>query len=448
MISLRRRLFYTTFLIIFLIITPLLILYALGYSVSNGFKLQKTGILVIASEPKYAKIYLNGELQRDFLKQFYNKDSHKTTPQKIKDLTPGDYNIKLELDGYWPWEKKLTIWPGQSTFAEDVKLFKKDTPILLQNGEKNISINNNKTNIFTWNKKEATFINPTSNEIKIVNIATSTLPENQDALWSPNSSKLLLNNFLVNENGQTTDLRSKTDKLAKNFQWDNYSDRYVYYITNTGLSRYQTDNGANTKIINSANINNFFAQKDTIYFLNNEKEATVLNVFDVQKNKISNKINLPLSNYSFINKDQKLLNILDNKYNILYLLDINSTIKQLKDSLGNISSKNQWISDTQLIYANDFEIWMYDLESSRKKLITRISKKITNIAWLPTNGHILFSTGNNINVIELDDREKYNITKLIESDQIKNPVLNKTGDALYFNGTINGEKGVYKLSID
>jgi len=423
-------------------------MYAMGYSFSNGFKLQKTGILVIASEPKYAKIYLNGELQQDFIKKLYKKDDYKTTPQKIKNLIPGEYNIKLELDGYWPWEKKLAIWPGQSTFAEDVKLFKKDAPVSLLSGEQNISINNNKSNILAWNKKEATLINPITNEIKKIDIATSTLPENKNVIWSPSSNKALLDNFLIDENNQISDLRTKTDKQAKNFQWDNYSDRYVYYINSAGLNRYQTDDKTTTKIISSAAISNYFAQKDTIYFLINEKESTILNIFDTQKNKITGKINLPLSNYSFINREQKLLNILDNKYNILYLIDVNSSIKQLKDSLSNISPKNQWISDTQLIYANDFEIWMYDLDSSRKKLITRISKKITDIAWLPTNGHILFSTNNNINVIELDDREKYNITKLLEANQIKNPALNKTGDTLFFYADLNDEKGVYKLSIN
>jgi len=448
MISLRRRLFYTTFLIIFFIITPLLILYALGYSVSNGFKLQKTGILVIASEPKYAKIYLNGELQRDFLKQFYNKDSYKTTPQKIKDLTPGEYNIKLELDGYWPWEKKLAVWPGQSTFAEDVKLFKKDTPVSLLQGEKNISTNAKRTDILTWNKKEAAIINLASNEIQNINLGSSTLPENQDAGWAPNSNKILLGNFLIDENNQTTDLKAQIDKQGKNFQWDNYSDEYIYYTNNTGLSKYRIADKAVTKIIDSTNVGNFFAKRDFIYFLSNEKDATILNILDTQEKKISNKINLPLSSYSFINKDQDLLNLFDDKHNMLYILDVNSSFKQLKDSLSNVSKKNYWINDTQLLYANDFEIWMYDLESSRKKLITRISKKITNVAWLPTNGHILFSTANSINVIELDDREKYNITKLIETDQIKNSVLNKDGDTLYFDATINGEKGVYKLSID
>jgi len=448
MISLRRRLFYTTFLIFFLIITPLLIMYALGYSFSNGFKLQKTGILVIASEPKYAKIYLNGELQQDFLKRLYNKDNYKTTPQKIKDLAPGEYNIKVELDGYWPWEKKLSIWPGQSTFAEDIKLFKKDAPASILQGERNLSINTKQTDILTWNKTEAAIIVLATNEIKNISLGSSTLPDNQKADWAPNSDKIILGNFLIDESHQVTDLKSQIDKQGKNFQWDINSNEYIYYANNTGINKYRVNDKAVTKILESNNIGSFFAQKDLIYFLSNEKDATMLSIFNIKENKISKKINLPMSDYSFINKDHDLLNIFDEKHDMLYILDINSSFKQLKDSLSNISKNNYWINDTQLLYANDFEIWMYDLESSRKKLITRISKKITNVAWLPTNGHILFSTANSINVIELDDREKYNITNLIESDQIKNPVLNKIGDTLYFYADSDGKKGIYKLAIE
>jgi hypothetical protein len=329
-----------------------------------------------------------------------------------------------------------------------VKLFKKDTPVSILQGERNISANAKRTDILTWNKKEAAIINLATNEIKNISLGSSTLPENQDASWAPNSNKILLGNFLITENNQISDLKTQIDKQAKNFQWTNSSDEYIYYTNSTGLSKYRIADKAVTKILDSTNIGNFFAQRDFIYFLINEKDATILNIFNTQEKKISKKINLPLSNYSFINKDQDLLNLFDDKHNMLYILDIKSSFRQLKDSLSNISKKNYWINDTQLLYANDFEIWMYDLESSRKKLITRISKKITNVAWLPTNGHILFSTANSINVIELDDREKYNITKLIESDQIKNSALNKDGDTIYFDATINGEKGIYKLSIN
>lgn len=423
-------------------------MYAMGYTFNNGLKLQKTGILVIESTPNNAKIYLNGDLQQDFIKKIYKKDDYKTTPQKIKNLTPGEYNIRLELDGYWPWEKKLAIWPGQSTFAEDVKLFKRDAPVLLLKGEKNISISNNQLSIFSWNKKEADLITLASGDIKNINLAASTLPENQEINWSPNSGKILLGDFLFDENYKITNLKNNTDKQAKNFQWDNYSNEYIYYTDNKGLSKYYTADKSTSRTIEAANIGNFFAKRDTIYFLSNEKESTTLNIFNIQDKKIINRINLPLSDYSFINKNHDLLNLFDNKYNILYLLDVDSSFKQLKESLSNISKKTHWINDTQLVYANDFEIWMYDLESSRKKLITRISKKINNIFWLPTNGHILFSTDTTINAIELDDREKYNITKLFESEQIKNPILSKTGDILYFYAIIGGEKGVYKLSID
>lgn len=448
MISLRRRLFYIGFIILFFVITPLLFLYAMGYSIGNGFKFQKTGILVIASEPSKAKIYLNGELQQDFIKKLYKQDDYKTTPQKIKNLVPGQYNIKLELEGYWPWEKKLTVEPGQSIFAEDIKLFKKDTPVLLMKGEKNISAENDQGNIIAWNKQEAAIINLNSNETKTINLSSSTLPINNVAIWSPNANQAILGNFLLNKNDKIINLKAQINKQGQNFQWDNNSNEYIYYSSNTGINKYHLSDELDVELVSHDSIDGFFPKKDFIYFLSKEKETTILNIFDTQKKIISGKINLPLSNYSFINKDQELLNIFDIKYNILYIIDVNSSYKKLKDSISNISQKNLWISDTQLLYANDFEIWMYDIDSSRKKLITRIGKKITNIFWLPTNGHILFSTDNSINVIELDDREKYNITKLIESGQIKNPVLNKKGDALYFETIIGEEKGIYKLSID
>src|SRR3989338_2860476 len=58
-----RRAVYVFFIIVFLIVTPLVVLYSQGYRYNfKRGKVQKTGILIISSIPKSADIYLNNQL--------------------------------------------------------------------------------------------------------------------------------------------------------------------------------------------------------------------------------------------------------------------------------------------------------------------------------------------------------------------------------------------------
>ena len=116
MTLLYRRATYISFIIIFLIVTPIIIAYTAGYryNFSKG-RVQKTGILRITSVPRGASIYLNGQTQTT------------QTPAKIQYLMPGDYEIKLTKDGYFDWQKKLPITDNNTTFAEKIILWKKAT---------------------------------------------------------------------------------------------------------------------------------------------------------------------------------------------------------------------------------------------------------------------------------------------------------------------------------
>ena len=59
----RRRMVYASFIIIFSILTPIIILYTQGYRYNfKRGRVQKTGILIISSIPKKADVYLNNKL--------------------------------------------------------------------------------------------------------------------------------------------------------------------------------------------------------------------------------------------------------------------------------------------------------------------------------------------------------------------------------------------------
>lgn len=107
---LDKRVIFSLFtLLSAVILTALVIFFAQGYHFSRKTgKIEKTGLLVLTSNPNGAPIFLNGHLT----------DATNTT---IK-LAPETYQVKIEKEGYIPWEKKLVVAEGLVTVA-DAALF-------------------------------------------------------------------------------------------------------------------------------------------------------------------------------------------------------------------------------------------------------------------------------------------------------------------------------------
>ncbi len=445
MVSLRRKILFSFFLLTFLIATPAISFYALGYKFKDGISFQKTGILILDSEPKNARVYIDNEIQQSFINQFLKKENFKLTPQKIKGLLPGEYHVKIELDDYWAWEKKLNVYAGQSTFAENIKLFKKEHPILLQKDVSSLSLSPNKNKMVAWNNEKISLITLPEGITLDLKIATSV----SEPIWSKDSKKIIIDNYIIDTDN--LEKISKVDEIigknVRNLQWDTENSDKIYYQNNKQIGMYDLSSREAKMIFSNKDINEYLPLGNTLYLITQTNNSSVFNIYDIESQTIVKTVNIPRSDYSLKYSTKSQITLFDESFNILFLINPDSIIRPLKETISNVSLVS-WINDDELIYANDFEIWIFNKNSLEKKLITRISRKITSIFWLPTNGHILFSTDKDLSIVELDVREKYNITKIINLNEIKNANLGLEGSAIYFYSEIENEKGVYKLFIE
>ncbi|MFW5888388.1 MAG: PEGA domain-containing protein, partial [Patescibacteria group bacterium] len=136
MASAKRKMMFLFFILLFVVMASLVIFYAQGYRLRLSWPLnlnetlQKTGMLVLKTEPKEARIYINNSFQSYLSNKITSrKDKEYTqTPAKIKYLLPGKYKITVKKEGYWTWEKDVVIEPGKQTRLENVRLFKKTLP--------------------------------------------------------------------------------------------------------------------------------------------------------------------------------------------------------------------------------------------------------------------------------------------------------------------------------
>lgn len=438
-----RKLLSIIFILLFLTITPAIMLYAAGYKLGkNGFSVERTGMFIIDSMPPGAKISLNGKAQETWMSSLFNRKNFITTPAKIKNLLPGEYDVSLELDGYWSWRKKLTVSPGASTFAENIFLFKNDLPAEIMSAEiKTVSLSPDKNQVLIISPGKLNFLNLADESAKTIN--QNGLSGNHIA-WSKTQNKIVIDNYLYNAG----DLKSVADlgNLAAgafNFKWFN---NILYFRDKTSIYRL---NAANLpeKIIGHKNFNDFLIKDGYLYLANGRGSAANLEIIDPASGRLVKNIDLPLpADYSFINQEHNLLNLYDNNRKILYLIDPSAAYQPMIETINNLKTA-VWANSNDLLFTNDFEIWLYNLETKEKTLVTRISDIINNAALHPNKNYIIYSTEQTINVIELDEREKRNITELVKFDLISWLALNAEGNILYFSGRIGNSSGFYKLLI-
>ena len=95
-----RKIFFYFFAAIYIVVCPLVILYAVGYLYRPGTEggVVETGLISLTTVPAGASIYINESLCAE------------KTPALIRELLPDDYAIRLELNSYMPWER--TVWIG------------------------------------------------------------------------------------------------------------------------------------------------------------------------------------------------------------------------------------------------------------------------------------------------------------------------------------------------
>lgn len=446
-----RRILFIIFILAFFIISGLILTYASGYKIAlNGKRpLQKTGMLILDTKPKGAKIYLNGKPQQEFINKILNKEENFiTTPAKIKNLLPGEYNVRMELNGYWAWEKKLEVKGGVSTFAEDVNLFKKNLPLLIKNSFGRAQIFQNNKYIISLADNSA-FIYNTKNEdgYSIKNIASSSV---DSVKWSPSGNKFFLGNKLYAIGEENAEI--KLSDFIKNeiflFRWGE-NDNEIFFIEknkkNYSVYNFNLLSKKINYLFSESNIIDLKAKNGALYVLKQNTKSSVLNIYK-NSSKPERTIELPLSSdYEFKESLHKYIEAYDKKHGILYLIYPDSYFP-IEEIISNIKYFS-WVNGNRLIYGNDFEIWVNDLSLKSSVLLTRISSEINNILWHPSDNYIIYSTNDSLYSLEMDDREKHSTIEIMKLQKIADSRLNDKGDIIYFYGEIGSQKGLYKMAI-
>lgn len=435
----RDRLFII-FIVLFIGLTVIFSLYASGYKFRLTWPLkfnkllQKTGMLIVDSVPRGAAIYLDNEPLKDPSFKPWKKTYLKTAA-KIRNLLPGEYLLRLERSGYWPFEKKIIINSGETTFVEDINLFLAAEPLLLTTAPaQEFSLSLSRRYLYLPATQEAW--NLKSNSGKNLSGA------DQSQAWL-NNEKLLSGGIIFTlEKNTAINYQKIIGAEASNWFYEETSGRLYYQNKNT-LNRLEADGRTNTLILSGQNYLSYEPRGDHLYLVQETAGTINLQDYNLKTQKSEQDLGLPgIGHYQFIPDKRPTLVLYDDQNRTLYLLPPSNLDK------GALILKNiiswQWLNDEQLLYNNPWEIYLFDLRTNRSTLITRVSEEISKILWHPGGNYLVFSTKQNLQAVDLKNGT---ITDLLRAEKIGFSILDDKNNLLYFWGKIKETEGIYKILL-
>lgn len=452
-----RRILYTSFIIIFIILSAGIVFYTAGYQYQ--FKkemIEKSGGILLEFEPKEVDIYVQNK-KVDTTGFFDNS-------YKITQLLPGEYDIKIEKEGYHAWQKKLTVEGEKINFIKNIILFRNNTlPRLTLSGNiTNLITSKNKEIIyFTEQQENGLFFksfNEKNSELTEISFFKTTTSADIIPQFSLNEKNIFINfqnnNYIYNIADKKLviiDDIFTNIKDIKNVRWSLNSDNIIYALSDNEIYQLNLLDYTSSKIIEKEkgqtfSIEDFCINNGKIYLiklLNKEYFLEEIDQSNKKKTVLINNIN-----YASFTECLNPYLILSNENNTETII-IDTSTKEIifKDNVKKLSWSDELeFENYKIIYNNDFDINIYDINSNEKELITRHSENIQNASWYTDYNHVIYVYNNSINITDINKKNKTDHI-LFSGGEINNAYSSFDGKKIYFNGKIGSQVGLFELDI-
>lgn len=215
----RKQILFSIVIILLLVLgTATVIFFGNGYKINldgNTSLVSGTGLLVATSSPDGAQVIINGHLT--------------TATDNTINLAPGEYQVKIFKEGYFPWEKKIIV-KKEVVSKADALLFPTApqlasltnigilNPVIDPSGTKIAytvaSQSALKNGIYVLDMSIRPILTLQNASSQIANDTTDEFSQSQTA-WSPNSSQLLAT---INSGFSSATFLLDTNKLNSNPQ--------------------------------------------------------------------------------------------------------------------------------------------------------------------------------------------------------------------------------------
>ena len=398
----RTILFYLL-VVIFIIVTPMVLLYSEGYRFDfETNKIIETGGFYIKTNPEEVTISINNKIKKT--------TSNFSRNVLIQDLTPKTYNIKISKTGYFTWEKNLEIIEKKVSEL-DITLFKESYEKKLIN-ENLLGVYEIEDGFIVEKETGYYYYNPENNKEELIT---------KDIDWD---NVQIVKNDLLAQKDDTYSLISLTDSNEfkesnqKSFKKDNLDN--LYYLIRNNLYK-------NQKIIKTE-VDLYELNNNTVYyfrdgFLYRDNAKLIANEFTFEENKTYELIFL--NDLIFLNENKEKL----------YLLE-NEEFKKII-TLNHYFEYSEW--DGKILINTGNEIWVYFsketyypefVEKNNLKLIARFQDKVQDLHFI-NDKYYIFAKDDKLIVSELDYRDKINIFTIASNSENSNIFFNCDNKTIY-----------------
>jgi len=454
----RLRFFLsTTLVILFFVISFLVLFFSFGYrfSFERGIFIH-TGSITIKSNPKDVRILIDGNDVPPGLINIVNQSYH------ITGLRPGEHFLRIEADGYRPWERKIAIQSGISTEFWNILLLRETYPvteIASGNFQEIFPSPEQRYLALIGNTKDGTTVDVLEKGSgDVTRVATMNgyrfdTESSENIEWTEDGSEFLLplrteqggnTVFIIDrETGVSIDVRILvgSEEPLRGARWHPKSDGSFFVLSGSSLLLLhpkETDS-ARRIITIGTDISAYDLSEKYIYLLDRTTGSIQLLSIGDKENPSARILTTPFP--EAIAMRQPLINAYDEKRIILYEVhgkgllwndtgEIDPEVISLGDDIRSVQFSND---GKKVLYSDGSQISVFfprdwDTQPLRKAgesvQVARFSSPFSSVEWSKNYEHILFSTGADIRIAELDHRDRRQMETLLSSPgKIANKIL-------------------------
>ncbi len=431
---LRDSLFFV-FIALFIILSFSISLYAAGYRfvwhwpLDLSQTLQRTGLLIVESRPNDVSINILN----------YESDRIITTPAKISNLLPGEYIVRLEKDGYWPIERRIKIFPNQTSHLTNLFLFKKSLPVNIYTGDnQNLMISPHFTHL-TFPSEHIVFNLRGEDQVALAKDLDLSVFN-----WSLDSKKAVVSNKIIDLNsGQIIlDLNAIIDEEVENIVWDELNQRFFYH-KNRNIYSFSLTHTNPEIVLSDKNIIDYLVKNNRLHTIEKESNNSYLNTYSLNSQLKTRSIKLPNGDYQFRFPFHPSLNIYEKEHKRLILINDNILLNQQK-IIENVSDW-YWPTTNHLLWHNDHEIYSFK-NNQGEELILRVSEKITGFAWHSQRNYLIYSTKEAI-FLSFNENSRNRNLEILRASNIGSLFLDQKTNVIYFQAEIGRQTGIFKMFV-
>jgi hypothetical protein len=374
--------------LVFLILTPILVLFTRGYEIDWKTRtFVKTGVFVVRTLPTKAQVYIN------------NKKINGVTPETIRFLLPGNYDVSVQKADYQTWTKKLHITAQFATWINEgrdfITLFFSQPKNAKTIPASNPTVSNDGTEL----------IYADAGQIKSYSVGN--LDEDKLGATTDLTSRINFGpNLTWQKAGQTFDLLKSIENLpldAKAISKAQTDGKQIVFVANGSLYTISDE----VPLMIDKDVSGFTLDGDSVWYVT----GTALKQYNLSSNNSVTAINtLPISATSqVIRGGGKSFLVLNNS-----LYTINDFLEKIYDNVVFVNFDND---ANKMLFGNFNEILTYDSQKKTTELILRSISQVLNPVINSYTGYVFFVNEGKIKAIELDGRDHRNIYTILSINQ-------------------------------